>query len=147
MKKLRLLLLIPLIIFFLSILVVFFSPIKVLPCETSQTDPATSWDASQCKGYYLTVNQTDGQKINVNNSGFLINLIILVCGSFLFNGILFLVLFIIVSLNTKTKKTELQKWEEVAALDDEPEQKPNKKLFSNPFKKQEPPSSDNQFNI
>jgi len=123
-KNLRLLLFIPIIIFFVSVLVVFFSPVEVLPCETSATDPATSWDKTNCKGYYLTTNPTVSQPVeNVNNSGFLINLVILICGSFLFNGILFLVLFIIVSLSQKKPRTELEKWDAVAALDDEPEQK------------------------
>lgn len=109
-KKLRLILIIPLIIFFASLLVVFFSPVKIIPCETSATEPATSWNREKCKGYYMTLNPQDGEVIIVNNSGFLINLILLICGSFLFNGIFFLLLFIIVSLKERSKKDT---WEDV----------------------------------
>lgn len=123
MKNLRLLLIIPVILFFASILVVFFSPVKLLPCEVSVTDPATSWEKTQCKGYYLIANASPEEKINVNNSAFLINLVILVCGSFLVNGILFLILFIVTSILGRNKhKTNLDKWEQVAALDDEVEE-------------------------
>ncbi|MEO6728774.1 MAG: hypothetical protein ABIM99_02520 [Candidatus Dojkabacteria bacterium] len=141
-KKLRLLLVIPLIIFFASILVVLFCPVKILPCETSATDPATSWEKTKCKGYYLTTNPTtEEDKVNVNNSAFLINLVILISGSFLFNGILFLLLFVFVSIKGRSKsEKELEKWNEVAALDDEPEQPPlthKTGLFSKLMKKDE----------
>ncbi|MEP7103681.1 MAG: hypothetical protein ABI721_03165 [Candidatus Dojkabacteria bacterium] len=96
-KNLRLLFIIPLIAFFLSIIIVFFSPLKIIPCETSTTNPATSWNKDNCKGYYLTINQQPEQ-VDINNSGFLINLVILTCGSFLVNGIIFLLLFIFVVL-------------------------------------------------
>lgn len=137
--KLKLLLLIPLIIFFASLLVVFFSPIKFIPCETSATDPATSWEKTQCKGYYQTLNQPEGEKINVNGSGLLINLALLVCGSFLINGILFLLFFIIVSLQRKPK-SELEKWDEIAEIAEEAQRRelPKKGLFSKMFKKEKP---------
>ncbi len=122
------------VIFFASILVIFFSPVNILPCETSATDPATSWDKSQCKGYYLTTNPTvSAPVVNVNNSGFLINLVILTCGSFLINGILFLILFIFTSIRGKSK---LEEWDEIA--EEAEEQKSTKSLFTNLLKKEKP---------
>lgn len=138
-RKLRLLLLIPLIVFFASVLVVFFSPVNILPCETSATDPATSWEKSQCKGYYLTTNQVVSQPVeNVNNSGFLINLTILICGSFLINGILFLIFFAIVSL--QRPKSKLEEWDEIAEEAEELEmtQPEKKSLFKRLFTKEKP---------
>ncbi|MFS8130607.1 MAG: hypothetical protein ACMG57_01370 [Candidatus Dojkabacteria bacterium] len=138
-RNLRLLLVIPLIIFFASVLIVFFSPVDILPCETSAVDPATTWDKSKCKGYYLTTNPVVSQPVeNVNNSGFLINLTILICGSFLFNGILFLILFAVVSI--QKPKSKLEEWDEIAEDAEEMEKPKYQKrgLFSQMLKKDKP---------
>lgn len=130
---------IPLIIFFASVLIVFFSPVNILPCETSATDPATSWDKSQCKGYYLTTNPVVSQPVeNINNSGFLINLSILICGSFLFNGILFLILFTFVSF--LKPKSKLEEWDEIAEEAEKMERPKLKRnsLYTGMFNKKKP---------
>jgi hypothetical protein len=96
MKKFKLLLALPIAIFFLSILLLIFSPAKILPCETSSTTPVTSWTKDNCKGFYLVANKVDlPENSSVNNNALIINLVLLMCGSFLINGIIFLVLFVI----------------------------------------------------
>lgn len=122
-KRAKVLLLIPLIFFFVSILVVLFSPVKIIPCETSQSTPATSWTNDQCVGYYLAVNKINlPSELNINNSALLINLIILGCGSFLINGILFLLLFIFVGLKGDFKVKHIDDFQD-QPIDEAPKQK------------------------